>query len=115
MLVVVLRLMLFAATNDPVLIWRLKFSATKVFPWMVSEKVRLMVLPSTAIPETVGDVVSMGVPSITRAALAPREPMAPGAGRVRVASLPAASLLVPPLRARALLLVTSRSAELSPA
>ena len=41
------------------------------------------------------------VVSITRAALAPRDPVAPGAERVRMALLPAASLMVPPLRVRA--------------
>ena len=47
-------------------------------------------------PLTVGGVVS-----ITRLVLAPREPAAPGAGSVRVAMFPAASWIVPPLRARA--------------
>ena len=35
--------------------------------------------------------------SITKALLAPSEPDAPGDARVSVASLPAASLMVPPL------------------
>ena len=47
-------------------------------------------------PVTVGLLVSM-----TRSALAPREPVTPGWARVRKAALPAASLMVPPLRARA--------------
>ncbi|MCY1345420.1 hypothetical protein D9M69_314810 [compost metagenome] len=40
-------------------------------------------------------------PSTTRALLAPREPAAPGAARVRIASWPAAPLIVPPLRVSA--------------
>ena len=45
--------------------------------------------------ETVGAVVSMMM-----ASLLPREFAAPGVARVRVAALPAASLMVPLLRAR---------------
>ena len=75
-------------------------------PVTASEKVKvkvtvpslmLTVLASLSVIVTVGLVVS-----ITRAALAPREPAAPGAARVRMALLPAASVMVPPLRVRAL-------------
>ena len=50
--------------------------------------------------ETVGAVVS-----ITMASALPRELAAPGVARVRVAALPAASLMVPLLRARAVVVV----------
>ena len=53
-------------------------------------------LPSLMSTEMVG-----ATPSITSSALSPREPVSPGAARVRMAALPAASLMVPPLRARA--------------
>ena len=49
-----------------------------------------------AAEEKVGRVVSM-----IRAALAPSDPASPGAARVRMAALPTASLMVPPLRASA--------------
>ena len=47
--------------------------------------------------ETVGAVVST-----TSAALAPREPAAPGVTSVSEAAFPPLSVMVPPLRARAL-------------
>ncbi|MDT4889339.1 hypothetical protein FQZ97_1260260 [compost metagenome] len=50
-------------------------------------------------------LVIPGVELITMASLAPREPAVPGAVRDRLASLPAASRMVPPLSARALLLM----------
>ena len=53
-------------------------------------------------------------PSITKSALAPREPVSSGAARVRMAALPAASWMVPPLRLRAVEESWSRSAEVSP-
>ena len=50
--------------------------------------------PFTLVTDTTGGVVST-----TRALLAPREPVAPGAGRPIVAVLVASSVIVPPLRA----------------
>ena len=47
-----------------------------------------------AVTATSGGVVSM-----TRDLLAPRDPEAPGSGRVRMAALPAASVIAPPLSA----------------
>ena len=41
------------------------------------------------------------MPSMTRLSLAPSEPAAPGLASVSVASFPARSLIVPPLRASA--------------
>jgi hypothetical protein len=41
---------------------------------------------------------------MTMALFAPSEPVVPGAARVRMASLPAASWMVPPFRLSALLL-----------
>jgi len=52
--------------------------------------------PAGAMALTTG-----AAPSMTRALFAPSELAAPGTGRVRVAVLPAASLMVPPLRASA--------------
>ena len=49
---------------------------------------------AAVIDETVGAVVSM-----TNALFAPREPEAPGVGRVNVALLAATSTIVPPARA----------------
>ena len=52
-------------------------------------------LDAEDVIETVGAVVSMII-----ALLAPRDPAAPGLARVQVALFNAASLIVPPLRAR---------------
>ena len=56
--------------------------------------VRAAALLARTIEVTVGAVVSM-----TRALAVPRDPEVPGLARVRVASLPAASLIVPLFRA----------------
>ena len=55
------------------------------------------------------------VVSITIALLAAKEPEAPGDERVRVAALPAASLIVPLFNDSAEVDVKSRSLEVSPA
>ena len=55
------------------------------------------------------------VVSITIALLAAKEPEAPGDARVRVAALPAASLIVPLFNDSAEVEVKSRSLEVSPA
>ena len=55
------------------------------------------------------------VVSITMALLSAKEPEAPGDARVRVAALPAASLIVPPFNDSAEVDVKSRSLEVSPA
>ena len=55
------------------------------------------------------------VVSITIALLAAKEPEAPGDARVRVAALPAASLIVPLFNDSAEVDVKSRSLEVSPA
>ena len=55
------------------------------------------------------------VVSITIALLAAKEPEAPGDARVRVAALPAASLIVPLFYDSAEVDVKSRSLEVSPA
>ena len=60
-------------------------------------------------PLTVGATASM-----TMFLFEPSELAAPGVARVSVAALPAASLIVPLFSARALVLVKSRSAVLSP-
>ena len=57
-------------------------------------KVRVLVPPVAAWAVIVG-----AIPSITNAALAVSEPAVPDEGKVRVALLPAASLIVPPLSA----------------
>ena len=59
-------------------------------------------------------VVVGAVESITRAAFAASDPVVPGAAKVRIASFPAASLIDPPLRVRAVLVSWSRSADVSP-
>ena len=69
---------------------------------------RVTVEPASAVPVIVGvessvvvdavvnDVGALGaVVSITNALFAPKEPDAPGDAKVRVASLPAASFIVP--------------------
>ena len=55
------------------------------------------------------------VVSITMALLSAKEPEAPGDARVRVAALPARSLIVPPFNDSAEVEVKSRSLEVSPA
>ena len=55
------------------------------------------------------------VVSITISLLAAKEPEAPGDARVRVAALPAASLIVPLFNDSAEVEVKSRSLEVSPA
>ena len=70
---------------------------------------------SSAVDSVVNDVGALGaVVSIINALFAPKEPDAPGDAKVRVASLPAASFIVPPFNASAEVLVKSRSLELSP-
>ena len=49
-------------------------------------------------------IVGGAAPLITRALLDPRELVAPGAGKVRVAALPTASLIVPLFSANAVVL-----------
>ena len=72
-----------------------------------SEKlmVRLITSPMVYVPSAVvaaTPVTDAGkVFSMIRSALALRDPASPGAARVRMAGLPAASLMVPPLRASA--------------
>ena len=56
--------------------------------------------PSTGLSVTVGGEVSIMI-----ALLAPRDPVAPGAGSVKVAALPSESFNVPLFNARALVLV----------
>mgnify|MGYP006241299703 CR=1 FL=1 len=87
---------------------------------------RVTVEPASAVPVIVGveslaaeevdnDVGALGaVVSIINALFAPREPDAPGVAKVRVASLPAASFIVPPFNTSAEVLVKSRSLEVSP-
>ena len=64
-------------------------------------------LPSGAITTTAGDGTTttgsgtVCVASITMPLELPSEPGVPGAGRVKLAALPAASLMVPPLSDRA--------------
>ena len=55
------------------------------------------------------------VVSITIALLAAKEPEAPGVGRVRVAALPAASLIVPLFNVSEVVALKSRSLDVSPA
>ena len=55
------------------------------------------------------------VVSITIALLAAKEPEAPGVGRVRVAALPAASLIVPLFNVSEVVSLKSRSLDVSPA
>ena len=75
---------------------------------------RVTVEPASAVPVIVGvessvvvaavvnDVGAPGaVVSITNALFAPKEPDAPGDDNVRVASLPAASFIVPPFNTSA--------------
>ena len=82
-----------------------------------SERVKVTVVVSPfanaaapAVIAIVGTVVS-----ITIALLAAKEPEAPGDARVRVAALPAASLIVPLFNDSAEVEVKSRSLEVSPA
>ncbi|MDT4838233.1 hypothetical protein FQZ97_719850 [compost metagenome] len=72
-------------------------------PLTASSKVMVTVLVSPAARAvSVSVMVAVGrTPSTTRSLLAPREPAAPGAARVRMASWLAAPLIVPPLRVSA--------------
>ena len=65
-------------------------------PSLVVEPLDTVLLPSVAVIVIVGTVVS-----IISALLAPKEFVAPGVGNVKVAALPAASLMVPLLRVNA--------------
>ena len=66
----------------------------------------LIVSVTVLVPAVAACVVTVGAtPSITRAALADSEPVAPDVGKVSVALLPASSLIVPPLSASAVVLV----------
>ena len=56
--------------------------------------------PGDGLGLGLGDGLGEGVVSITRALLPARESLPARAGRVRVALLPAASWMVPPLRVR---------------
>ena len=56
--------------------------------------------PGDGLGLGLGDGLGEGVVSITSALLPARESLPASAGRVRVALLPAASWMVPPLRAR---------------
>ena len=61
------------------------------------------VIPLSETPLVVLVIVIVGgVVSTTNALLAPREPAAPGLAKVRVASLDAASLIVPEFSAKEL-------------
>ena len=88
---------------------------------------KVTVEPASAVPVIVGvessvvaaavvnDVGALGaVVSITNALFAPKEPDAPGDDKVRVASLPAASFIVPLFNTSAEVLVKSRSLDVSP-
>jgi hypothetical protein len=75
----------------------------------VTEAAFVGLVPPRAIELTVGAVVSM-----TMVLFAPRDPAAPGLGRVRVA-LVVPFLMVPPLSANAVADNSSRSAEVWPA
>ena len=87
---------------------------------------RVTVEPASAVPVIVGveslaeeevdnDVGALGAAvSIINALFAPKEPDVPGVAKVRVASLPAASFIVPPFNTSAEVLVKSRSLEVSP-
>ena len=69
-----------------------------------SEKLRMMLLPTaTAVALSAGEelLIVGAVVSIIKDLLAAKEPDAPGEARVRVASLPAESLIVPLLSASA--------------
>ena len=66
---------------------------------LVVDPLDTVLVPSVAVIAIVGTVVS-----IISALLAPNEFVAPGAGNVKVAAFPAASLMVPLLRANALVL-----------
>ena len=70
----------------------------------MADKVAVMldVPAASAILVLPTDNVTVGKASITNALLLPNEFAAPGAAKVRVALLPAASLIVPPLRVNAL-------------
>ncbi len=68
----------------------------------VPATVSLMVSVTVLVPAVAACAVMVGAtPSITRAALAASDPVAPGVGKVSVALLPASSLIVPPLSASA--------------
>ena len=61
--------------------------------------------PILYVPSPVDDVTLLtvgAVVSITMALLLPNEPVAPGDGSVKTALFPAASLIVPPFNANAL-------------
>ena len=79
----------------------------EVVPEMVWDAVlvlkSVLEVPVSAEKATDAIVVVGGMPSTTKAAFAASEPIDPGLARVRMALLPAASLMVPPLRAKALL------------
>ena len=78
-----------------VLVVTLSIASEKVTETLLFTETSLW-LSAGEVEDTVG-----GIPSITMALLAPSEPVAPGAGRVRVAS-PSASLMVAELSAREL-------------
>ena len=58
--------------------------------------VKVAVPDASAILELSTERVTVGSPSITSALLLPKEPEAPGVGRVSVASFPALSLILVP-------------------
>src|SRR5579871_3134420 len=74
------------------------------FTTLLKVTVMLITAPTPYVPFAVVELtfVTVGaVVSITRFVLAAREPAAPGDGNVRVATFPAMSLIVPPLRDKA--------------
>ena len=76
------------------------FSAPVVEPEMVTEE-SSVALRKPSPPLLMATEMVGATPSITSAASALREPAAPGAARVRMALLPAASAMEPPLSSSA--------------
>ena len=81
-----------------------------------SERVKVTVVASPAFNDEALDVIAIvgAVVSMISALFAPKELVAPGVARVRVASLPTASFIVPLFNASAEVEVKSRSLAVSP-
>jgi len=91
-------------------------TSVSINPVTVSLKVAVTVnKPLTVAAEVDAKVTVGGTASITMALLPPRELAVAKAGRVKSAFVAKLSLIVPPLRVRAVVERYSKSAEVSPA